>query len=75
MEEHIKDAILVNEFHDLVLLRLIELTVASIRSGRSLFRNLMDEPAFYRKYFQVWVHEALEERDKLQSAQEEDGFQ
>lgn len=65
MAEQVKDAILLNEFDDLVLLRLIEMTVASIRSGRPMFPNVLDEPAFFRKYFRAWVEEALDERDRL----------
>ena len=70
MEEHVKDAILVNEFHDLVLLRLVEITVALDHSGRPLFSSVLEEPVFYRKYFQVWVHEALEERKKMASQED-----
>jgi len=75
MEEYVKDAILVNEFHDLVLLRLVELTIAAVRTDRPLFSSLIEEPAFYRKYFQVWVREALDEKEKLIASQHEDVFQ
>ncbi len=46
MAEHVKDAILVNEFQDLVLLRLVDLTVSAIRLDRPLFPSLLEEPAF-----------------------------
>ncbi len=75
MGEFVKDAILLNEFHDLVLLRLVELSIAAIRTERPLFSSLIEEPAFYRKYFQVWVREALDEKDKLLSSQSEEVFQ
>ncbi len=75
MEEFVKDAILLNEFHDLVLLRLVELSIAAVRTERPLFSSLIEEPAFYRKYFQVWVREALDEKDKLLSSQSEEVFQ
>ena len=75
MEEFVKDALLLNEFHDLCLLRLVELTVAAIRTERPLFSSLIEEPSFYRKYFQVWIREALDEKEKLLNAQSEDVFQ
>ncbi len=75
MEEFVKDAILLIEFHDLVLLRLVELSIAAIRTEQPLFSSLIEEPAFYRKYFQVWVREALDEKDKLLSSQSEEVFQ
>lgn len=62
MEEYVKDAILTNEFTDLILLRLVELTIAADHSGQSLFPNLLAEPAFFRKYFRLWVSEALDEK-------------
>lgn len=68
MEECVKDAILTNEFTDLVLLRLVELTIYSIRSDRPLFPNPMQEPTFYRKYFRKWVDEALEEKKVISEA-------
>lgn len=71
MKEFVKDTFLMNEYHDIVLLRLVELAVAAIRMDRPLFSNLLEEPAFYRKYFQVWIREALEERDRMQAAQAE----
>jgi hypothetical protein len=73
MAEYVKDAILMNEFRDLVLIRLIDLTVTAERTGRPLFSTLLEEPVFFRKYFQVWIREALEERDRLASAQAENG--
>lgn len=75
MEEQVKDALVTNEFQDLVLLRLVELTVSAIRTERPLFSNLMQEPSFFRKYFQTWVREALEEREKLMASQQENVFQ
>lgn len=70
MEEYVKDAMLVNEFQDLVLLRLVELAVTAIRTERPLFPSIIQEPVFFSKYFQVWIREALEERDKLASEDE-----
>ncbi len=62
MEDFVRDAILENDFHDLVLLRLVELTIADVQGSRPLFPGLIEEPAFYRKCFRQWVSEALEER-------------
>ncbi len=70
MEEHVKDAILTDEFSDLVLLRLVDLTITAIQEERPLFPNLLEEPAFYRKNFRLWVREAMEERKALEQAQE-----
>jgi hypothetical protein len=65
MEEYVKDCLLTNEFTDLVLLRLVELTIASDQEGRPLFSNLLSEPVFFRKHFRLWVSEALEEKKAL----------
>ena len=62
MEEYVKDCILTNEFTDLTLLRMVELTIYSIQNERPLFPTLMQEPAFYRKSFRMWVNEAMEEK-------------
>ncbi len=62
MEDFVRDAILENDFHDLVLLRLVELTIADVQGSRPLFASLIEEPAFYRKCFRQWVSEALDER-------------
>lgn len=74
MEDHVKDAVLTNEFQDLVLLRLVELTIAADRSDLPLFHNLLATPAFFRKHFQAWVREALEERRVLEQAQQAAAF-
>ena len=70
MEEYVKDAILTNEFTDLVLLRLVELTIASDQESRDnlcrpLFSSVLQEPVFFRKHFRLWVIEALEEKRTL----------
>jgi len=72
MEETVKDAILVGSFDDLALLRLVEVTTASIQEDRPLFTTILAEPAFYRKYFVRWVREALEEKHALLKAQSKD---
>lgn len=69
MEERVKDAILTNEFTDLVLLRLVEITIAAIREGRALFPGPLQEPVFYRKHFHRWVREALDEQRMMEEAQ------
>jgi hypothetical protein len=74
MQEFIKDAILANEFPDLSLIRLVELTIHSIQNERPLFPCLLDEPAFYRKHFFYWVREALEEKKMLEQIQARDPF-
>jgi hypothetical protein len=75
MEELVKDAILTNTFNDLVLIRLVELTIDADRSGRPLFPDLLTEPAFFRKNFRLWVSEALEEKKALDAAQERNPFE
>lgn len=74
MEEYVKDAIITNEFTDLCLLRLVELTIYSIRNDRPLFPNPLQEPAFYRKYFRQWVDEAIEEKRVISEAQGHNPF-
>lgn len=69
LEEEVKDAIL-TETDDLVLMKLIELTSASITERRPLFATLMEEPHFYRVYFRRWVEDGLEEAARLQVSEE-----
>lgn len=66
MGEYVKDAILTGDFHDLVLLRLVELTIAADRTKEPLFSSLLQTPAFFRKYFAAWVREALEEKQEME---------
>ncbi len=70
LEEAVKDFILTGE-GDGVLRLLVDLTAASITEERPLFPNPMEEPAFFRKWFKVWVREGLVERGKLQQVQQE----
>jgi hypothetical protein len=74
MQEYVKDAIITNEFRDLVLIRLVELTIYSIQADKPLYINPLDEPAFYRKQFNLWVREALEEKKALEQAERFDPF-
>ena len=69
LEEAVKDHILTGD-GDPVLRVLVDLTAASITEERPLFPNLLEEPAFFRKYFKSWVREGLLERAKLQAAEE-----
>ena len=71
LEEAVKDFILTGEGDDAVLRLLVELTAASITEGRPLFPNPLEEPAFFRKWFKLWVQEGLLERGALQQAEEE----
>ncbi len=70
MGEYVKDAVLTGDFDSLPLIRLVELTIHSIQHDRPLFSNLLDEPAFYRKHFYIWVREALSEKQKLAQIEE-----
>lgn len=71
MAEYVKDTMLLGEYRDLVLLRLVEMTVSAERSNKQLFPSLMEEPVFYRKHFLPWVRDALEERERMSEAQRE----
>jgi hypothetical protein len=73
MEEYVKDCILTNEYTDLVLLRLVEITIYSIHNDRQVFPSLIQEPVFYRKNFRVWVSQALEEKRAMEEASEHAG--
>ena len=70
MEEYVKDAILTDEFDDLVLLRLVELAVAADREEQPLFPSILQTPVFFRKYFSYWVREALEEKKGMEQPPE-----
>ena len=50
---------------DLVLAKLIEITIRSIHTKRALFPDPMTEPAFYARYFRTWVQSALDEKEAL----------
>ena len=50
---------------DLVLAKLIEITVRSIHTNRELFPNPLTAPAFYERYFRTWVQSALDEKAAL----------
>ena len=68
MEDVVKDDILSGEVTDLVLSNLIEIVTYSKVTGRPLFASPLDEPAFYRRYFQRWIAEGLEEKRKVDLA-------
>ena len=70
MEDTVKDAILEQKTGDLYLAKLIEITTLSLREGRPLFPNLMDEPVMYTKFHQ-WVLEGLAEQSKAEEALKE----
>ena len=64
LEEDVRSAV-EGQTDDLVLARLVEVTVRAELSGRMLFDNPLHEPVFYAKYFRPWVRAALDERDAL----------
>ena len=70
LEEAVKDHILTGE-GDPSLRLLVELTAVSIAEERPLFPNPLEEPAFFRKFFKIWVREGLQERGKLEAAEQE----
>lgn len=55
---------LTGESDDPILQGLLEITIASLNDGRPLFATLLEEPAFYRKFFKNWVIEGLRERSE-----------
>ncbi len=74
MQEFVKDAILTGELDDINLIQLVDLTIYAIQNEKSLFLSPLDEPAFYRKKFYIWVREALEEKKALLQAEQFDPF-
>jgi hypothetical protein len=68
LEELVKDAVLTGELNDGVLASLLELTVYSILNDRPIFGNVLEEPAFYRRYFYRWVKEGIDEVRKINGA-------
>jgi hypothetical protein len=50
---------------DLVLAKLIEITVRSIHTNKELFPDPLTAPAFYERYFRTWVQSALDEKAAL----------
>jgi uncharacterized protein YjiS (DUF1127 family) len=70
LEVAVKDAILDWAFPSRLLYTLVEIALEEITSGRPYFPSLRDESVFYRRYFKRWVEEAMQERTKLQSAEE-----
>ena len=70
LEDTVKDAVLVGS-SDAILMDLLDLTIASINERRPLFQCVLDEPAFYRKYFKRWVEEALEEYARMKKVEKD----
>jgi hypothetical protein len=70
LEDEVNDAVLTETTEDPVLAFLIEVTMASIETGRPLFSNLFDEPIFYRRHFRKWVEQSLREADQIRKIQE-----
>ena len=68
LEEVVKDYILTGG-GDPTLRLLVDLTAVSITEERPLFPNPLEEPAFFRKFFKVWVREGLQERAKLNASE------
>jgi hypothetical protein len=64
----VKDAVLTGECDDPILQGLLEITIASINDSRPLYATLLEEPAFYRKFFRKWVVEGLKERSEAREA-------
>jgi hypothetical protein len=64
LEEEVRKAV-IDGTEDLVLTRLVDMTVRSIYSKRELFDNPLTEPVFYQRYFRSWVQDALDERDAM----------
>jgi hypothetical protein len=70
LEDEVKDAVITGQSEDLYLLRMIELVLATITTGRELYANPFDEPTFYRRHFLPWVKEGMEERARIKAEQE-----
>ena len=64
LEEDVRNAVIEGS-QDLVLARLVDITVRSIISERELFDNPLHEPVFYQRYFRPWVNAALDERNEF----------
>jgi hypothetical protein len=52
---------------DLVLSTLINITLRSIRTGRELFQDPLQEPVFYIRHFRPWVQAALDDQTALEN--------
>ena len=64
LEEEVRNAV-TDTTDDMVLARMIEITIRAIQTKRELFDNLLEEPVFYVRHFRPWVETALVERDAL----------
>ncbi len=73
IEEVVKDAILTEECEDPILDQTLLLVINSISTGRHLYANPLEEPAFYQKYLRRWVDEGLGELAKLKKFTEKSG--
>ncbi len=69
LEDEVSDAILTGYTEDKVLKILIDVTTASVQSGRPIYENPLHEPIFYR-WFKGWVAGGLEEAAALEKAME-----
>jgi len=64
MEEAISDVVHGGDTKDLMLVTLLDLTIASIRDERPVFPSIMDEPVLYR-YFRRFTKKALDGQKKI----------
>ena len=64
LEDEVRNAV-TEGTDDLVLAKLVEITIRSINAKKDLFPDLLTEPAFYARYFRPWVQQALDEDTAL----------
>ena len=65
LEDQVKDAVLIGQSSDSVLDHILMIVVNSIQTGRDLYNNPLEEPAFYQLYLRRWVEEGIEELKKV----------
>ena len=70
LEDEVKDAIVTGITEDRVLDQILLIVINAIQTGRQLYSNPLEEPAFYQKYLRRWVDEGLEELMKVKRLEE-----
>jgi hypothetical protein len=69
IEEAFKEAILTGGTKDRLINDYLNIITSSMRTGRPLFPNLLDEPVLYTMIYE-WVQEAIQAQARITTQQE-----
>jgi hypothetical protein len=70
MENVVREAVY-GDTNYIVLAHLLEITRTSIYEKRPIFNSIMEEPAFYRRFFKRWVKDEIDQEMAVKTALQE----